>query len=195
MRLTRERLSSRTEMGRSQCNYLIVNLGHFAMSPFRRRASRSTVKQPADPGAARSVAIGLLARRDYASGELRERLQRKGFGSEIVESTLAELVEERALDDTRYAGNYVSYCAARGQGPLRIAAELRALGLPSDLIEVALAAGPDWRALVADVRNRKFGPEPPADWPEKARQARFLQYRGFSSDHIRLALGADLDLD
>jgi regulatory protein len=48
---------------------------------------------------------------------------------------------------------------------------------------------------VTEVRNRKFGPEPPADWPEKARQARFLQYRGFSSDHIRLALGADFDLD
>jgi regulatory protein len=141
------------------------------------------------------VAIGLLARRDYASGELRERLQRKGFNAEVIEVTLADLIGERAVDDARYAGNYVSYCAARGQGPLRIAAELRALGLPSDLIEVALAEGPDWRALVADVRSRKFGPEPPADWPEKARQARFLQYRGFSSDHIRLALGADFDLD
>ena len=165
------------------------------MSPFRRRAPRSTVKQPVDPAAARGVAIGLLARRDYASGELRDRLQRKGFGSEVVETTLTELVEERALDDARYAGNYVSYSAARGQGPLRIAADLRALDLPSDLIEAALAAGPDWRALAADVRSRKFGPKAPADWPEKARQARFLQYRGFSSDHIRLALGADLDLD
>ena len=119
----------------------------------------------------------------------------RGLTPRSSRATLAELVEERALDDARYAGNYVSYSAARGQGPLRIAAELRALELPSDLIEAALAAGPDWRALAAEVRNRKFGPEPPADWPEKARQARFLQYRGFSSDHIRLALGADFDLD
>jgi regulatory protein len=165
------------------------------MSPFRRRAPRSAAKEPADPTAARSVAIGLLARRDYASLELRQRLERKGFGSEVIENTLAELVEERALDDARYARNYVSYSAARGQGPLRIAAELKALELPSDVVELALAAGPDWRALAADVRNRKFGPAAPADWPEKARQARFLQYRGFSSDHIRLALGADFDLD
>jgi regulatory protein len=160
----------------------------------KRRRSRSTT-DTTDPAAARGVAIGLLARRDYASGELRERLRRKGFNAEVIEVTLSDLIGERALDDARYAGNYVSYCAARGQGPLRIAAELRALGLPSDLIEVALAAGPDWQALAADVRNRKFGPEPPADWPEKARQAHFLQYRGFSSDHIRLALGADFDLD
>ncbi|MBS0422626.1 MAG: regulatory protein RecX [Proteobacteria bacterium] len=148
-----------------------------------------------DPAAARAAAIALLARRDYASGELRLRLRRKGFGAEIVESTIAELAEERALDDARYAANYVSYAAARGHGPLRIAAELKALELPGDLIEAALAGGPDWRVLAATVRNRKFSPEPPADWPEKARQARFLQYRGFSSDHIRLALGADFDLD
>jgi regulatory protein len=137
----------------------------------------------------------MLARRDYASGDLRARLQRKGFDAATVESTIAELVEERSLDDARYAGNFVSYSAARGQGPVRIAAELKAQNLASDLIDTALAAGPDWRTLAAEVRNRKFGPEPPADWPEKARQARFLQYRGFSSDHIRLALGADFDLD
>ena len=160
----------------------------------RRRASRSAA-DAADPAAARGAAIALLARRDYASGELRERLQRKGFNAGVVEATIGELTEERALDDARYAGNYVSYSAARGQGPLRIAAELKALEVPSDLIDAALAGGPDWKALALEVRNRKFGPEPPADWPEKARQARFLQYRGFSSDHIRLALGADLDLD
>jgi len=160
----------------------------------RKRASRSAA-EAADPAAARGAAIALLARRDHASGELRERLRRKGFDGEVVEAIIGELAEERALDDARYAGNYVSYSAARGQGPLRIAAELKALEVPSEMIDTALSGGPDWKALALEVRNRKFGPEPPADWPEKARQARFLQYRGFSSDHIRLALGADLDLD
>jgi len=148
-----------------------------------------------DPESARSVAIALLARRDYASGELRSRLKRKGFDATVVETTIRELVEERALNDERYAANYVSYHAARGCGPLRISAELRAMELPAELVENALAGGPDWRSLAKDVRVRKFGTDPPPDWPEKARQARFLQYRGFSSDHIRLALGADFDLD
>jgi regulatory protein len=160
-----------------------------------RSSKRKVVTVAGDPAAARQTAIRLLARRDYASCELRQHLERKGFDVQVVNRTLAELAEERAVDDVRYAGNYVSYSAARGQGPLRIAAELKALELPAELIEAALAGGPDWRALAADVRNRKFGPEAPADWPEKARQARFLQYRGFSSDHIRLALGADFDLD
>jgi regulatory protein len=162
---------------------------------FDSRSKRLKVTSATDAAVARAAAIALLARRDYASGELRLRLQRKGFSSGVVESTVTELIEERALDDARYAGNYVGYAAARGHGPLRIAAELKALELPADLIQAALAGGPDWRALAGTVRNRKFGSEPPAEWPEKARQARFLQYRGFSSDHIRLALGADFDLD
>ena len=161
----------------------------------KRQSAYRTAAEPENLTAARVVAIGMLARRDYASGELRARLERKGFGASTVEATIAELVEERALDDARYVGNFVSYSAARGQGPVRIAAELKALNLPGELIDTALAAGPDWRTLAAQARNRKFGPEPPADWPGKARQARFLQYRGFSSDHIRLALGADFDLD
>jgi regulatory protein len=78
---------------------------------------------------------------------------------------------------------------------MRIAADLRAFGLPPELIETVLAAGHDWRLLARELRARKFGAEPPTDWPEKVRQARFLQYRGFSSDHIRAATGADFDSD
>ena len=162
---------------------------------FSRKRKSVTSDQAADPAAARSAAIGFLARRDFATGELRGRLERKGFAAEAAASAVAELVEERALNDDRYAANYVSYEVARGHGPLRIAAQLKSLELPGELIESALAGGADWRALAREVHRRKFGPDPPTDWTQKARQARFLQYRGFSSDHIRSALGADFDLD
>jgi regulatory protein len=72
---------------------------------------------------------------------------------------------------------------------------LRRHGLPEGLIDAALASGPDWQALARRVRTAKFGRQPPASWADRARQARFLQYRGFSSDHIRAATGADPDLD
>jgi regulatory protein len=67
--------------------------------------------------------------------------------------------------------------------------------VPGEHIDAALATGQDWRARAFEVRIRKFGPEAPEDWAERARQARFLQYRGFSSDHIRAATGADFDPD
>ena len=48
--------------------------------------------------------------------------------------------------------------------------------------------GPDFVSLARAARARKFGSELPKDWKERSRQARFLQYRGFSTDHIRAVL-------
>ena len=168
------------------------------MGTFRRKRAGDPEKALAkarDPDAARATAVSLLARRDFASGELRQKLGSQGYDATVATAVVAELIEERALDDARYAENYVAYHAGRGQGPRRIGADLRSLGVPADLAEAALGTGPDWRELARTVRIRKFGAEPPEEWTEKTRQARFLQYRGFSSDHIRAATGADFDPD
>ncbi len=139
------------------------------------------------------AAVSLLARRDFLCRELTERLTGQGFEEAAAVDAVAELVREGILDEARCAENYVASQAGRGQGPLRIAAELRRRGLPAELIESALASGPDWGALAQKVCWAKFGSQQPASWPQRARRARFLQYRGFSSDHIRIATGAELD--
>ncbi|HEY4210585.1 MAG TPA: regulatory protein RecX [Steroidobacteraceae bacterium] len=144
---------------------------------------------------AERAAVALLARRDYATGELSLKLAAQKFEQDAIAGALEALKGRHALDDARYAENYVSYHAARGQGPERIRSDLRAFGVLEELIAAALAAGPDWRGLARQQRERRFGPEIPAKWVDKARQARFLQYRGFSSDHIRSALGPDFDAD
>jgi regulatory protein len=160
-----------------------------------RSFPRERPRAALDAAGARGLAIRLLSRRDFASAELHERLKRRGVSEEVALALIAELIEERVLDDTRFVQNFVSYRVARGEGPVRIKAELQALGLPGELIDGAVTGGAEWRALARDVRVRKFGPEPPESWADKARQARFLQYRGFSIDHIRSALDADFDLD
>lgn len=143
--------------------------------------------------AARAVAMGLLARRDFASHELREKLDAKGFAPAATAVVIADLTRTGLLNDERYARNYVAYHAGRGQGPVRIAVELRRRGLAAESIDAALASGPDWNALARKVCRAKFGSQPAANWAQRARQARFLQYRGFSSDHIRAATGAEPD--
>jgi regulatory protein len=145
--------------------------------------------------AAYAAAVALLSRRDLASAELRERLEQRGFDASVVTAALAELREEHVLDDARFAHHYVSYHAERGQGPLRITADLKARGVPAELIEAALEGGPEWPALAGQVRARRFGLDIPQSRAEKIRQARFLQQRGFSSDHIRRALGPSFDPD
>ena len=142
-----------------------------------------------------AAAVALLARRDYASGELSAKLRERGFPAAEIAAALMDLSERRLLDDQRYAGNYLSYHASRGQGPARIRRDLEAAGVAAELISATLAAGPDWAALARKVRATRFGAEPPTAWREKAQQSRFLHYRGFSADHIRSALGPDFDPD
>jgi regulatory protein len=160
-----------------------------------RRARKSIEGGGADPGAALAAAIALLARRDLSSEELRGKLRMKAFDAAIAAAVVADLMHRGVVNDERYAQNYVAYHSGRGHGPVRIAAELRRRGLAAPVVDAALASGPDWSALARAACRAKFGPVPPQSWAEKARQARFLQYRGFSSDHIRAATGADPDLD
>jgi regulatory protein len=144
---------------------------------------------PDDPESAKAAAVALLARRDWSPAELAARLARKGFGGDAIAAALEALTAARLLDESRYAEAWVRTHAARGQGPLRLRQGLRAAGLDDAAIEAALEGATDFHALAAAVRQRKFGTAVPRDFAGKAKQARFLQYRGFSADHIRSALG------
>ena len=115
--------------------------------------------------------------------------------ADITAQVVAGLRDRHLLDDERYAGHFVEYHRQRGQGPERIRRDLAAAGVASALADAALAAVGDWVAVARGVRSRRFGATPPANWQEKGRQARFLQYRGFSNDHIRSALGPDFEPD
>ena len=71
-----------------------------------------------------------------------------------------------------------------------IHADLGERGIRSALVdEVVEESGQDWYSLARDIRRKKFGAGAPADFKEKARQMRFLQYRGFGPDHIQAAVG------
>jgi regulatory protein len=162
---------------------------------------RATSEQAGDPAAALAAAVTLLARREFCSIELGEKLAAHGYQPDAVCAALADLIERRYLDDERYAHQFVTVHADRGQGPQRIRRDLAALGLPAALIDTQLESHGDWATLARQVLNRRFGAKPPRGWPDKARRMRFLQYRGFSNDHIRTALGAEatgefeMDLD
>ena len=125
-----------------------------------------------------------------------QTLLAQGFESATAQSVLAQLIERGYVNDERYAMQFVSYQAERGLGPVRLRRDLEQLGVSAELIATALE-GADWAQLARELRIRRFGLAAPKRWPEKARQARFLQYRGFSNDHIRSALGSEVvaDLD
>jgi regulatory protein len=161
----------------------------------RQPKRRVTGEQAGDPAAALTAAVALLARRDFHSTELSTRLLACGFEPEAVRASLEDLRERHYLDDERFVRQLIASHARRGHGPVRIRHELSELGVSSELTETALADHGGWSELAQAVRTRRFGAEPPRSWPDKARQARFLQYRGFSYDDIRFALGSDVTAD
>jgi regulatory protein len=158
--------------------------------PFGRREV-----EPLDARGARGAALDALARRDYASADLQRKLLEKGYDAAVVAPLLDALRAEKLLDDRRYTENFVAYHAARGQGPIRVRAELRRHGLEGTLVEECLDAFPDWIARLRSAQRKKFGEKAPNGRLDQQRQARFLGYRGFTSAQIRTALGFDIDLD
>ncbi|HLS79827.1 MAG TPA: regulatory protein RecX [Steroidobacter sp.] len=143
-----------------------------------------------------TAAVRLLARREYSSEELRRKLLARGGDPDKVQTVLDKLSATRMLSDQRYAASFVHHHTSRGQGPVRIRAELRQQGVNETLIEKQVdEAGADWATLAAQVRRRRFGDALPRDARERAKQARFLQYRGFTAEQIRAALKMDVDAD
>ena len=146
------------------------------------------------PAAVRRAAMDLLARREHGRMELGRKLRSRGAPPDLIEPALEKLADEGLLSEARYLESFVRMRANAGYGPLRIREELTQRGLPREEIEQALRdSGFDWNEQLREVWLRKFG-ELPGDQRERARQGRFLSYRGYPLDSIgRLLRGASFD--
>ncbi|MBG3081235.1 regulatory protein RecX [Proteus mirabilis] len=138
-------------------------------------------------------AIFMLSRRDYSTKELQRRIERRiretekdsPTAPECLPQVIERLLESQYLDDNRTIYSFFRSYLNKSYGPLRIRQELRLKGFPSEIIERVLEeTDTDWYALCLEVKEKKFGTGKPKDYKEKAKQIRYLQYRGFTSDYI-----------
>ena len=127
---------------------------------------------------ARQRALGFLAHRPRTEAEVRRRLRSAEFEEEVIEDTVARMVDLGYLDDGAFALAYArARAAARGYGPVRILAELRRKGIPEgtareavqaleaerDPFEDAMTAGRKaWKRIASEPdarkrRNRLYG--------------------------------------
>lgn len=139
--------------------------------------------------------MDLLARREHGRAELARKLRQRGASPEMIEPELDRLADEGLLSETRYLESFIRSRGNSGYGPLRIREELTQRGLSRGDVEQALReCGIDWPGQLTDVWQRKFSGQRPADPKERARQTRFLVYRGFSMEMVgRLLSGRGLD--
>src|SRR5947207_5223779 len=94
----------------------------------RRSSKAANTQQRADPEAARTAAIALLARRDFASAELRAKLCSRGFEEAAAGQVITELAARGVLDDRPFAENSVVWHAGRGHGSHRARATTQQAG-------------------------------------------------------------------
>ena len=133
--------------------------------------------------------MDFLARREYGRAELQAKLVEHGFTPDTAAAAVGRLAQEGLQDDRRFVDNFVQSRINQGKGPVRIRLDLGQRGIDEALVDEVLAErGEDWLALARAVRRRKFGPQLPRAFKDRARQMRFLQYRGFEPDHCRAAV-------
>ena len=138
--------------------------------------------------------MDLLARREHGRAELTRKLRQRGAPPELIDSALDRLAEEGLLNEARYLESYIASRARAGCGPVRIREELAQRGLPRAAVEQALSqCEVDWTEQLREVWRRKFAGQLPQDAKERARQGRFLVYRGYPLDQIGRLLRNALD--
>jgi len=142
-------------------------------------------------------ALRHLATREFSRAELQARLA-PHVPPDAAPGELTRLLDELTakgfINEARVAES-VLYRRAGRLGNARVLHELRAKGLPEELLADAAEQLRDTELTRArEVWRKKFG-QPPGDAAERARQMRFLAGRGFSAQTVRAVLAGPGDED
>lgn len=167
----------------------------------------------------RWLAFYYLSKKEFSRHELKTKLIAKDCDPQAVDDLLDEFAEKGYQSDTRCATTLVREAVRKGRGVRYLTDSLKKAGLDvkafggvDELIVMSdvdsVADGTildndnkgndkddeiDWLKLAVEARCKKYGDNIPKDPKEKARQLRFLQYRGFDMgvcfDALKMNLG------
>lgn len=133
-------------------------------------------------------ALNLLSRREHSRRELKQKLLQRGFAAADIEPALTQLETDNLLSDDRFIACFIRSRLHKGQGPLKICAQLQNHGIdPTRIFTNEEWVNVDWQKEAVAVRIKRFGMLVPSSKEAQAKQARFLQQRGFTGDQIRKA--------
>lgn len=133
------------------------------------------------------------AKREYCTADVRQKaLKALAFDSDAAEEVVAKLVEERFVDDSRYAAAFAREKAAlNGWGPVKIRFALSSKGITGKAADSALeeidegAAEKRLRELLA-AKIKSLGDDP--QW--KIKTLKHLLSRGYNYDEISRAIAS-----
>lgn len=135
----------------------------------------------------RSYAFAVLTRKEYSKAELIEKLALYAQDRDEVMELVEELAQQRYQSDQRVAETVLASQKRKGKGPARIQLALKNKKIDQDLIADEMQEI-DWTEQAYQLKLKKYGAEVTKDPKLKAKQIRFLQYRGFDLDTIFKAI-------
>jgi regulatory protein len=135
----------------------------------------------------RQTALNYLARREYTRIELEQKLIKKGFDQQKITELLNNFIEKNWLNDNRFVEAYLSSYSTQNYGYMRLRQNLRQRGVDEELINLTLGEISEevWLERVLKIKKKRFGDKIVKTPQERAKQMRFLSYRGFTSDQIK----------
>jgi regulatory protein len=138
----------------------------------------------------RQRALEYLGKREYSYAELSQKLKtylEEGEDFEVITAILEDFKKRGWLSDARFTEQIV-HARSHKFGASKIANELREKGVADDLIRDAIEKVKENELENAkEIWRKKYGAAPTSR-DEWARQARFLQSRGFGFDVIKKTL-------
>lgn len=135
----------------------------------------------------RSYAFAVLTRKEYSKQDLIEKLALYAEDREEVIHLVDELARENYQSDQRVAEMLVRSQLRKGKGPNRIKLALNAKKIDKTLANDDMQEV-DWYQQAYTLKVKKYGVMVATDPKIKAKQIRFLQYRGFEMDTIMKAI-------
>lgn len=137
------------------------------------------------------AALDLLTARDMTAHDLKSALRRRGFQEAVAESTCERLVENRLIDDARYAQRYVELRQDSAIGRYAMKRKLRAKGIDEGIAEDALEVLDDESQLasakeLAQKLVRKYAGDEP--YARRGKLSQALARRGYSWDIVKEAV-------
>lgn len=118
-----------------------------------------------------------------------QKLIAKKYPYQDILTIVTRLVEAGLISDVRFTENYIRWRRGKGFGPLRITVELQARGVHAQVIAEQLQITDNaWFTEARNVWLKHFKGKVAHDLKSRAQQIRFLQYRGFTREHIQSLL-------
>jgi regulatory protein len=133
----------------------------------------------------------MLARRPWATGELRDRLLRRHDETD-VDAAIAKLVRLGYLDDVARTKQYIETSRAGERGARLLREELLRKGVDAGIVDATLREHDDAEAALR-AAQRRLGSMGELDDERRAQRLRgFLARRGFGGDTIARTLSSVL---